>query len=133
MIAPIIVPETVNTIDVIFKANEFSKMVDLKISCEFYDVKKCTVHHKNMSYYLYPRSSISKTPLRLSNSVGIIDAGYRGNIIMALDNISSQNYTLLKGTRLVQICAGDLSPFKIKIIPNLFPRDHVIRSEYIIQ
>ena len=32
-------------------------------------------------YYLYPRSSISKTPLRLANSVGIIDAGYRGNIM----------------------------------------------------
>ena len=35
---------------------------------------------KNIGYYLYPRSSISKTPLILANSVGIIDSGYRGNI-----------------------------------------------------
>ena len=28
-------------------------------------------------YYLYPRSSIVKTPFRLSNSVGIIDSGYK--------------------------------------------------------
>jgi dUTPase len=38
------------------------------------------------AYYLYPRSSMgSKTPLRLSNSVGIIDAGYRGYLIGMFD------------------------------------------------
>ena len=31
-----------------------------------------------------PRSSIAKTPLMLANSVGIIDAGYRGNLIAAV-------------------------------------------------
>lgn len=30
---------------------------------------------------MYPRSSIIKTNLSLSNSVGVIDSGYRGNII----------------------------------------------------
>lgn len=29
---------------------------------------------------IYPRSSISKGPLRLANSVGVIDSGYRGEI-----------------------------------------------------
>lgn len=29
---------------------------------------------------IFPRSSISKTPLSLANSVGIIDSGYRGEI-----------------------------------------------------
>ena len=39
-------------------------------------------------YYLYPRSSTgSKTPLRLSNSIGVIDSGYRGNLIACFDNI----------------------------------------------
>ena len=49
---------------------------------------------KNVSYYLYPRSSIIKTPLRMSNSVGIIDAGYRGNIIGCVDNIGDIPYTV---------------------------------------
>ena len=31
---------------------------------------------------LFPRSSISKTSLVLSNSVGVIDSGYRGPIMM---------------------------------------------------
>ena len=30
---------------------------------------------------MYPRSSIIKTNLSLSNSVGVIDSGYRGNIV----------------------------------------------------
>ena len=30
-----------------------------------------------------------RTPLRLANSVGIIDAGYRGNICAVVDNIKS--------------------------------------------
>jgi len=29
---------------------------------------------------IFPRSSISKTDMMLSNSVGVIDSGYRGNI-----------------------------------------------------
>ena len=36
-------------------------------------------------YYLFPRSSIYKTRYRLANSVGIIDCGYRGNLMAAMD------------------------------------------------
>ena len=31
--------------------------------------------------FLFPRSSVSKTPLFLRNHVGVIDSGYRGEII----------------------------------------------------
>jgi len=31
--------------------------------------------------FIFPRSSISKTDLELSNSVGIIDSGYRGEVM----------------------------------------------------
>lgn len=67
------------------------------------------------AYYLYPRSSISKTPLRLSNSVGIIDAGYRGNLLAAVDNISNNSYTVEQFTRLFQITSPTLQPFLIKL------------------
>ena len=36
-----------------------------------------------------PRSSISKTPLRLANSIGLIDGGYRGEIMAPCDNIKN--------------------------------------------
>lgn len=37
---------------------------------------------------LFPRSSISKTPLRMANSVGVIDSGYKGEIKVPLSNTS---------------------------------------------
>lgn len=37
---------------------------------------------------LFPRSSISKTPLRMANSVGVIDSGFTGEIKVPLYNTS---------------------------------------------
>ena len=66
---------------------------------------------KPTAYYLYPRSSMgSKTPLRLSNSVGIIDAGYRGHIIGIVDNPSKNTYEVNENhyDRLMQICGPNI-------------------------
>ena len=68
----------------------------------------------SVGYYIYPRSSISKTPLRLANSVGIIDSGYRGELMAVVDNQSAEDYIIKRGQRLFQVCAGDLTPI-IKI------------------
>ena len=72
-------------------------------------------------YYLYPRSSTgAKTPLRLSNSVGIIDTGYRGNIIAIFDNLTINDYNVSEGDRLVQICAPNIEyPLKLNIVSKL--------------
>ena len=64
-------------------------------------------------YYLYPRSSISKTPLRLANSVGIIDFGYRGTLKVAVHNTGPFAYTIRRGERLFQLCMPSLSPFQV--------------------
>ena len=66
---------------------------------------------EGVGFLLLPRSSISKTPLRLSNSVGLIDSGYRGEIMAPVDNISEEDYTIKSGDRLFQLVNGDLSPF----------------------
>lgn len=70
--------------------------------------------------YLYPRSSTgSKTPIRLSNSVGIIDSGYRGEIMAFVDNISDNPFVLKKGYRYFQLCSPDLSPIQFKVVDKL--------------
>ena len=77
-------------------------------------------------YYLYPRSSIVKTPFRLSNSVGIIDSGYRGEIMAVVDNIDAVNNdikTCLSKymppmSRMFQICSPTLEPFMIQILDS---------------
>ncbi len=72
-------------------------------------------------YYLYARSSIYKTNFSLANNVGIIDAGYRGNICAALHNTSVGSYETVKmGTRMTQICMPGLSPnFHVRMVKKL--------------
>jgi len=67
-------------------------------------------------YYLYPRSSISKTPLMLANQVGIIDSGYRGEVIAAIRNFYPDVYTVEKHTRLFQICHPQLAPVYVVLV-----------------
>ena len=56
---------------------------------------------------VFPRSSIRKTGLQLSNSVGVIDSGYRGEIqatfkkIQGVSNEALENYKV--GDRIAQI------------------------------
>ena len=52
---------------------------------------------------LVPRSSMSKTPLRCANSVGVIDADYRGEISIVYENISCSDYTIFRGDRIAQL------------------------------
>ncbi len=93
----------------IIKAGETSK-IKLGISCENKD---------NKGYFLFPRSSISKTPLRMANSIGLIDGGYRGEIMAVCDNIKDYDYSISKGDRLFQLVSADLSEIKFKIKDKL--------------
>jgi dUTP pyrophosphatase len=79
-----------------------------------------------VSYYMYPRSSISNTKFILANSVGIIDAGYRGTYKGKFYNTNNdeinqiESYIIIKkGTKLCQICAPDLSPIIVNIVEEL--------------
>lgn len=60
-------------------------------------------------YWLIPRSSISETPFRMSNSIGLIDRGYRGEIIARVDYFAELEITDgWSGDSLFQIAAPDL-------------------------
>ena len=69
---------------------------------------------------LLPRSSIYKTPFRLCNSIGLIDAGYRGEVKAMADNINVQDETTIRydsGTRFFQLCQHNFLPWmKIEIV-----------------
>ena len=88
-------------------------LLKFDIACEMRD------DYLPTSYMLVPRSSISKTPLRMANSIGIIDAGYRGEIMAAVDNISDEDYTIKVGQRLFQICSPVLAPVTFELTDRL--------------
>ena len=101
-----------------------TKFIDLGIKCSA--TSSITGMNNPTAYYLYPRSSLSKTPLRLANSVGIIDSGYRGHIIAAVDNISDTEFLIKKGTRLFQICAPNLGFVYFNVVSEL---DKTVRGD----
>jgi len=59
---------------------------------------------------------MSKTPLMLANHTGIIDSGYRGELIAALRNLSGSPYELVQETRLTQVCLPSLEAFTVEIV-----------------
>jgi len=84
--------------------NSFSKELDNSI--------------KNCAFYMFPRSSISKTNLMLANHTGIIDSGYTGPLIGAfrwLNDIEPE-YVVSEHTRLVQICHPSLCPIYVVLV-----------------
>ena len=91
-----------------------TSIIKLDIACENVEMKP---------YFLMPRSSISKTPLRMCNSVGLIDAGYRGEIMAAVDNIKQEPYQLEHGQRLFQLVAMDGSPISFELTDVLTETD----------
>ena len=98
--------------EIIIEPNACGATIDLKIQCEaFVDESK----EKNCWYYLMPRSSISKTPLRMSNSIGVIDAGYRGNLIAKVDNMKDEPFIIKAGTKLFQIVPAIATPDNMRI------------------
>jgi dUTP pyrophosphatase len=103
------------TATVVALPNSMAK-IDFNIQCELLE------ENKNIGYLLVPRSSIVITPFRMANSIGIIDAMYRGNLMAVLD---SKNGSLPDpGTRLFQIVCGDLKPIdKIEIVSELNPTE----------
>jgi len=121
--------------ETVFETAFETKFVKLGVKCDMIYCKKNMEHilsysdgeepdddipvgisHKS-GFYMYPRSSISKTPLMLANHVGIIDSGYRGELMAAVRSFQ-EGYTIPANTRLFQVCHPSLCPVYVVIVPE---------------
>lgn len=101
--------DLITPFDITIPAKALAFKIDHRIRCE-----------ADRGYLLFPRSSMgAKTPLRLSNSIGLIDKDYRGNIIAIVDNLSESSFFIPKGTRLVQIVAFNGEPIIAEVVNHL--------------
>ena len=55
----------------------------------------------------------------MSNSIGLIDGGYRGEIMASVDNISDEDYTIKKKQRLFQLVSMQGEQIQILLVDNL--------------
>jgi dUTP pyrophosphatase len=108
----LIVPDEITTV-----SNGEPIKIDMKICIAMFRTNSIELEYP-CAYYLYPRSSLYKTGLRLTNSVGIIDSGYRGHLAGFFDVVKSS--TIPKYSRLLQICSPDLTPiYAIQMVDTL--------------
>jgi dUTPase len=98
-----------------YEIDEITKLLklDFKVICAA-EIILDNNKRFNTGFYMYPRSSLSKTKLRLANSVGIIDSGYRGNLIGMFDVLGQLNIS--SHDRLLQICSPYLCPIYVEIV-----------------
>ena len=106
--------------------------IDHMVQCSMVKVNTKTGESDPSAYWLLPRSSISKTNLRMANSVGLIDSSYRGNIMAKVNMLPKYNINngtvqvadvkspVQKYIRLFQIASPDLTPISsINVVTTL--------------
>ena len=94
-------------------------LVDFEINCKMVHVNEIELGHlfeEPTSFMLVPRSSIFRTPLRQANNIGIIDSGYRGRIMVPVDNRSNEDYIIKPKERLFQLVHPSLNPISIELV-----------------
>lgn len=68
---------------------------------------------------IHPRSSIYKKGLVLSNSVGVIDAGYIGEIKAVFNAVAARPSLYAPGDRIMQIIIEKLEDIQFEEVPEL--------------
>ena len=106
-------------------------ILDSGVKCAAYWLNDDMTVGAPTGYYLHPRSSIIKTPLRMANSTGIIDTGYRGNLGCVVDcfkgfgtkhcdeDLNRSYYPVEQYVRLFQVCAPSLGPVKVVLVGSV--------------
>lgn len=92
-----------------------TQLVNLKVKAAAYTNTSSPIP---CAYTLNVRSSIYKTKFRLANNVGIIDSGYRGNLMAAVDCWDTTQ-VMERHNRYFQICMPTLEPFIIELVKTL--------------
>ncbi len=78
---------------------------------------------------LLPRSSIAHTPFRLCNSIGLIDAGYRGEVQAKVDVRGYESVSVPDGMRLFQLVTPSFLPWSEIHIVNALPEAQDSRGD----
>lgn len=86
---------------------------------------------RTRAYWLVPRSSISKTAFALRNSMGLIDATYRGELIAAIGSVVAPPHPVVSpliGTRICQLARPDLLPWTSVEVVTELPDSSTLRG-----
>lgn len=108
------------------RANKNDAGMDLTCTRITQEINECgqliLVYHSDLAFeipeghvgYLFPRSSISKKSLMMTNSVGVIDSGYRGEVMCKMRSTTDVVPSIFKpGERFAQLIIMPIPEFTI--------------------
>ena len=61
----------------------------------------------------------AKTPLRLCNSIGLVDREYTGELFICVDNMSDEDWIVKKNDRLVQLVGACHENIEMELVSEL--------------
>ena len=100
--------------------------IDFGIKAYMVEINIETEQENPLSYWMVPRSSVgSKTPLRMANSLGVIDSGYRGHLKGYFDNMDAYRNCILPSfeikpfDRFVQIIGPRMDRFDVEVVDSI--------------
>lgn len=114
------IPKKSHSIDAGFDLKAREAVSIFPQDTEFIPTGVCVEIPVGMVGLLFPRSSISKTPLRMANSVGVIDAGFTGEIKVPLYNTSDVEIRDIEQyERIAQLVIVPLADVSIEVVDEL--------------
>lgn len=114
------IPEKAHSIDAGLDLKARKAVSVFPQDTEFIPTGVCVEIPVGMVGLLFPRSSISKTPLRMANSVGVIDAGFTGEIKVPLYNTSEVEIRDIEQyDRIGQLVIVPLADVSLEIVDEL--------------
>ena len=70
--------------------------------------------------YIFARSGLAiKSGITIPNCVGVIDSDYRGEVIVALVNLSGEEYTVQPGDRVAQLVVMPVVQARLQVVDEL--------------
>lgn len=64
---------------------------------------------------VFPRSGLGSKGITLKNAVGVIDSGYRGEVLAAVWNTTPKTFHVRKGDRICQMVVMPYMPCEIEV------------------
>lgn len=69
--------------------------------------------------FICPRSGLSKHNVTVANAPGVVDSGYRGELMVRLANHSEQPYTIRRGDRIAQLVILPIDTPRFRVVDSL--------------
>ena len=64
---------------------------------------------------VFPRSGLGSKGITLKNAVGVVDSGYRGEVLAAVWNTTLEDFNIHKGDRICQMVVMPYMPCEVEV------------------